>query len=77
MRERDDQPSGAVRLNVIGRSWQDDRSGNPMTRGILHQNQRDLCTLRSSREHRITQLTAARHKEQGSALVPSQRTALR
>ena len=44
MRERDDKPGGAVRLNVIGRSWKDDSSGSPMIRGILPQNQRDPRT---------------------------------
>jgi hypothetical protein len=60
MRERDDQPSGAVRLNVIGRSWKDDSSGSPWIRGILPQNQWDPCTLRASREHGITRLISAR-----------------
>ena len=32
MRERHDQPGGAVCLNAVGRLWWDDRSGNPMIR---------------------------------------------
>ena len=51
MRERDDHPGGAVRLNVIGRSWRDDRSGNPMIRGILQQDQRDPYALKASQTH--------------------------
>ena len=65
MRERDDKPGGAVRLNVIGRSWKDDSSSSPMIRGILPQNQRDPGTLKASREHWITRLISARLNEHG------------
>jgi hypothetical protein len=65
MRERDDQPGGAVRLNVIGRSWNDDSSGSPRIRGILPQNQRDPWTLRASRSTGSPGLISARLKEQG------------
>src|SRR5438105_2632999 len=65
MRERDDQPGGAVRLNAIMLSWKDDSLGSPMIRVILPQNQRDPCTLKASREHGITRLISARLKEQG------------
>jgi hypothetical protein len=41
MRERNDQPGGAVCLHAIGRLGRDDRLGNPMIRGILPQNQKD------------------------------------
>ena len=71
MRERDDQPGGAVRLNVIGRSWKDDSSGSPMIRGILPQDQRDPCTLKASREHSVTRLFPARLKEQGLNAGPA------
>ena len=76
MRERDDQPGGAVRLNVIGRSWKDDSSGSPTIRGmILPQDRRDPCTLKASREHSVTRLMSARLESKGSTLVPSQRVA--
>jgi hypothetical protein len=47
IRERNDLPGDAVRLNVIGRWWKDDSSGGAMTRGIVPQNQRDPGTLRA------------------------------
>jgi hypothetical protein len=75
MRERDDQPGGAVRLNAIGRSWRDDSSGSPTIRGILPQDQRDPCTLKASREHSVTRWMSARRESKGSTLVPSQRVA--
>ena len=75
MRERDDQPGGAVRLNVIGWSWKDDSLGSARIRGILPQNQRDACTLKASREHSVTRLMSARLESKGSTPVPSERVA--
>ena len=51
MRQRDDQPGDAVRLNVIGRSWKDDSSGSPRIRGILPQDRRDPDALKASQTH--------------------------
>ena len=53
MRQRNDQPRGAVCLNAIGRLWRDDRLGNPMIRGTLQQNQRDPDALKASQDHLV------------------------
>jgi hypothetical protein len=49
MRQREDKPGGAVRLNVIGRSWKDDSSGSPMTQGIVPQTQGDSWDVETGR----------------------------
>jgi hypothetical protein len=64
MRQRNDQPRGAVCLNAIGRLWRDASSGNPTIR-TLPQYQRAPGTLEASREHWITRLISARLEEQG------------
>jgi hypothetical protein len=51
MRQHNDKPGGAVRLNAIGRLWRDDSLGNPMIRGTLQQNQRDPDALKASQTH--------------------------
>ena len=65
MRERNDQPGGAVCLNAIGRWGRDDNLGNPMIRGILKQNPRDPYALKASQNHLITRSVSARLKAQG------------
>jgi hypothetical protein len=51
MRQRHDQPGGAVCLNAIGRLWKNDSWAIPMIRGFLQQNQRGpVC----SRHIRLT-----------------------
>ena len=65
MRERNDEPGGAVCLNTIGRLWRYESLGNPMIRGILQQNQKAPEALKAFRNHLITRSISARLEEQG------------
>jgi hypothetical protein len=51
MRERNDKPGGAVRLNAIERLWRDDSLGNPIIRVTFQLNQRDPDALKASQTH--------------------------
>ena len=70
MRERNDEPGGAVCLNTIGRLWRYESLGNPMIRGILQQNQKAPEALKAFRNHLITRFISARLQEQGLSAGP-------
>jgi hypothetical protein len=70
MRERNDEPGGAVCLNTIGRLWRYESLGNPMIRGILQQNQKAPEALKAFRNHLITRSISARLEEQGLSAGP-------
>jgi hypothetical protein len=67
MRERHDQPGGAVGLNAIGRLWRDDSLGNPMIRGTLQQNQKDSDALKASQTLLVTRSISARLRQELNA----------
>src|SRR5215472_1508391 len=78
MRERDDKPRGAVRINTIGRWQKDDSSGSPMIRGIRPAEPEGPLHAQGIPEHWITRLISARLEEQGldAGPEPAQRASV-